>query len=97
MPLHSFYRNLEFSQTQSGLGLPSEIKPPGISWQITARERLPTVPGQEKCPQGSLSGWARPQPWQDQIIPSQLTDVAKMEELQGPFKRNWAIGIYGSA
>lgn len=34
---YSFYQNLAFSQTQSGLGLLSKIKPPGTAWQITAR------------------------------------------------------------
>lgn len=34
--LYSFYQNLEFSQTQSGLGLLSEMKPPETAWQITA-------------------------------------------------------------
>lgn len=54
------------------------------------------MPGQEERPQGGHSCWARPQPWRDTIIPSQLTGVARVEEVRGLFQRNWATGIYGS-
>lgn len=75
----------------------SEMKPPGTAWQIIARGRAAhhARPGRisTREPQwmGQTTALARP----DYSIT--LTDVARMEELWGLFKRNDAIGNYGNA
>lgn len=75
----------------------SEIKPPGTAWQITTRgkaahnARPGRIPTREPQWMGQTTALARPH------YSITLTNVARMEEVRGLFKRNDAIGNCGSA
>lgn len=57
---YSFYQNLEFSQTQSGLGFLSEIKPPGTGGKAAHCARPGGMSTMEPQQMGQTTALARP-------------------------------------